>query len=317
MATLLDGQVGIADETYTNQVQTVTITGTPTGGTFTLTFNGATTAAIAFNAAAAAVKSALEALPNVGIGGTSVTGGPGPGTAWVVTFQGNGLDGVNWPVMTATGSFTGGAAPTATPTITTPGSGYGTYAAATLFVEDVDENVALTIQNIDGSGRRSGDRFQRTDRRIRNKKGAGGTLNFEVRTKGFGKILKHCFGTAPTITPPAGASVARTMTWTGIGNPKGLSCTVQIGRVDLSGVVQPFSYKGTKFAQWTLSLGVDGILQLKITVDSQDEDTAQALAAASYAAASELLSYVGGQASINGGLIDITNFSLTGVMGYK
>ncbi len=36
------------------------ITGAPTGGTFTLTFEGATTAAIAYNAAAAAVESALE-----------------------------------------------------------------------------------------------------------------------------------------------------------------------------------------------------------------------------------------------------------------
>ena len=31
----------------TNEVQTVTITGTPTGGTFTLTFRGATTGTIA------------------------------------------------------------------------------------------------------------------------------------------------------------------------------------------------------------------------------------------------------------------------------
>ena len=34
-----------------SEVQTVTITGTPTGGTFTLTFDGETTAAIAYNAA--------------------------------------------------------------------------------------------------------------------------------------------------------------------------------------------------------------------------------------------------------------------------
>src|SRR3954451_6710120 len=70
-----------------NEQQTVTITGTPTGGTFTLTYAGATTAAIAFNAAAAAVTTALEALPNIGPGNVLVSGGPGPGTPYVVTFQ--------------------------------------------------------------------------------------------------------------------------------------------------------------------------------------------------------------------------------------
>jgi hypothetical protein len=34
----------------TNEVQTITVTGTPTGGSFTVTFAGATTSAIAYNA---------------------------------------------------------------------------------------------------------------------------------------------------------------------------------------------------------------------------------------------------------------------------
>lgn len=38
----------------TNEVQTVTITGSPTGGTFTLTFRSATTAGLAYNAASSA-----------------------------------------------------------------------------------------------------------------------------------------------------------------------------------------------------------------------------------------------------------------------
>jgi hypothetical protein len=46
-----------------NEVQRITITGTPTGGTFTLTFQGNTTAPIAYNASAATVVAALEALP--------------------------------------------------------------------------------------------------------------------------------------------------------------------------------------------------------------------------------------------------------------
>lgn len=105
----------------TSEVQTVTITGGPTGGTYTLTFDGSTTAAIAFNATAAAVQSALEALSNVDPGDVVCAGGPHPGTAVTVTFGGNYL-GENVPQMTAaSGSLTGGTTPTVTVTTTTAG----------------------------------------------------------------------------------------------------------------------------------------------------------------------------------------------------
>lgn len=71
----------------TNETQTITITGTPTGGTFTLTFMGETTGTIAFDATSAAVVTALEALPNIGAGGVTATGGALPGTPVVVTFK--------------------------------------------------------------------------------------------------------------------------------------------------------------------------------------------------------------------------------------
>lgn len=105
-----------------NDVQTVSITGSPTGGTFTLTFNGQTTTAIPFNASAAVVAAALAALSNVGGGNVSASGGPEPGTPVVVTFIGL-LGNVVQPAMTAnSGGLTGGSSPTATVTHTTPGT---------------------------------------------------------------------------------------------------------------------------------------------------------------------------------------------------
>lgn len=76
--------------TGVNEVQTVTINNAPTGGTFTLTFSGATTAGIAFNAADTAVLSALEALANIAPGDVTVSRG-GAGTlsspyVYTVTF---------------------------------------------------------------------------------------------------------------------------------------------------------------------------------------------------------------------------------------
>jgi hypothetical protein len=104
-----------------DEVQQVAITGSPTGGTFTLTFSGQTTSAIAYNAAAADVQSALEALSNITPGDVTCTGGPLPGTPVSVSFAGGTYDGTDVPQMTATGSFTGGTSPAVTVTTTTPG----------------------------------------------------------------------------------------------------------------------------------------------------------------------------------------------------
>jgi hypothetical protein len=104
----------------TNEVQKVTITGSPTGGSFTLTFSGQTTSAIAYNATAATVQTALQALSSIGSGNATVTGGPGPGTAWTVTFVGA-LAQTDVAQMTATSSLTGGTSPTVTVTTLTSG----------------------------------------------------------------------------------------------------------------------------------------------------------------------------------------------------
>lgn len=101
------------------EAQTVTITGGPTGGTFTLTYSGQTTAGIAYNAAAGAVQSALEALSNIAPGDVTVTGGPGPGTPYVVTFRA-GMGSVVQMTGSAAG-LTGGAAPAVNVVTTTPG----------------------------------------------------------------------------------------------------------------------------------------------------------------------------------------------------
>ena len=74
----IDGytQSYVSGKANPNVFQKVQITGSPTGGIFTLTFEGETTAAIPFNATAAQVQSALEALPNIGPGNAETILGP-------------------------------------------------------------------------------------------------------------------------------------------------------------------------------------------------------------------------------------------------
>lgn len=59
-----------------NRVQVVTITGTPTGGSFTLSYGGQTTGTIAYNAASSTVQTAVRALGG-SLSAATVTGSAG------------------------------------------------------------------------------------------------------------------------------------------------------------------------------------------------------------------------------------------------
>ena len=110
----------------TDEVQTATVSGTPTGGTFKLSYRGAITAAIAYNAAAATVQAALEALRTIGTGNVTVSGSAGG--PYTITFVGA-LAGVNAIlIQRADNSLTGGTSPDVTIVQTTAGVGYATGA---------------------------------------------------------------------------------------------------------------------------------------------------------------------------------------------
>jgi hypothetical protein len=83
---------------------TVIVTGDPTGGTFTLTYSGQTTSALAYNADGDLVQAALQALSNVGAGGAIVTGAEGG--PWQVY-----IDRHDGTLLTATNNLTGGTSP--------------------------------------------------------------------------------------------------------------------------------------------------------------------------------------------------------------
>lgn len=104
-----------------DEQQTITLTGTPTGGTFTLTFDGQTTASIAYNASASTIDTALENLSNIGSGDLTVSGSAGG--PWVVTFGGS-LAGTDVALMTGNGaSLTGGSGQSLTVASVTASSG--------------------------------------------------------------------------------------------------------------------------------------------------------------------------------------------------
>lgn len=113
----------------TDEVQTITIGGTPTGGTFRLTFEGFTTGDIAWSATNATlvanIDAALEALDNIGTGGVvtavaTMTAGIGTAT---VTFSGARVAKRAVATMTVANNSLTGTNPTVAVAETTPGVG--------------------------------------------------------------------------------------------------------------------------------------------------------------------------------------------------
>lgn len=124
-----------APATGVNEVQTYNL-GAPTAGTYTLNFDGQTTSALAFNASAATITTALDALSNLAPGDAIATGGPSNSAAVVVTF-GGAYANMNVPaVVIDPAGLTGGNGSTVA-TITTEGdSGSGIGAVAGFLWED-------------------------------------------------------------------------------------------------------------------------------------------------------------------------------------
>ncbi len=79
---------GPDDGTPASAEQEIDIPPSVTGGTFTLTFGGDTTPALARNASATTVQAALEALPAIGVGNIAVGGGPGASAPFIPVFTG-------------------------------------------------------------------------------------------------------------------------------------------------------------------------------------------------------------------------------------
>ena len=111
-----------------------------TGGTFTLTFDGQTSGAIAFDASAAAVESALEALSN--IADVSIEGAGTSSDPWVVSFVDPSRQ--NVAQMTADDTnLTGG-----TSTVTTLiEGGTKTIAVSNFQIRLLDANIAYVSGN--------------------------------------------------------------------------------------------------------------------------------------------------------------------------
>lgn len=123
---ILDPDTAVVVQAAHDEIQSVTLTGGPTGGSFTLTWGGHTTSAIPYNALPSQVQSALQALTGVGPGNILVSGTTG---AWIVQFTAT-LGQASQSLLTKDNSgLTGGTSPNVSIARVQAGSAFATISS--------------------------------------------------------------------------------------------------------------------------------------------------------------------------------------------
>jgi hypothetical protein len=181
---------------------------------------------------------------------------------------------------------------------------YGTYVAPTRFYEFISESLKYNIQRIQSEGIRAGRRTQH--RWKAGTRSVTGDINFELVPQDLGLILSHVLG-----TPVTTGSDPYTHTFTGLGAIDNKSMTVQVGRPDEAGTVQPFSYLGCKFTEAVITANTGEFAKMKLSVYGREEVTSQTLVAATYDAEHEPFVFTEGTLSVAGSVVEVKSCEYT------
>lgn len=188
---------------------------------------------------------------------------------------------------------------------------YGTAVAPTKFFEITKESIKGNYSRQQAAAL-SAAFVDRSDRFAIAKKGASGSVDIEVLTKGFGNWLRFMMGTEVTTGPTETNAYTHVGT---IGSLVGDNFTAQVGRAGVDGVLKPWTYEGGKVTDFSFQNQVDQTLSCSIGMDFEQESNPDSptgvyvLAAATLPANAEVLSWQGGQISIAGVASDISEFS--------
>ena len=176
---------------------------------------------------------------------------------------------------------------------------WGTSVTPNHTYEFNDEGLKLDPTFLEPTGLRVGTKYKRASRVSISRKSVSGDLTLEHATLGMGLLWKHALASALT-TPTALTSPAYEQVHTP-GDFRGKGLTIQVGRPEpSSGTVRPFTYAGCKVSQWEFSVSDNAIPTLKLTFDGRSEDTATALAAASYLSGSKVFSFANATLKLGG-----------------
>jgi len=189
---------------------------------------------------------------------------------------------------------------------------YGTPVTVTRFFEFNKWSVGIDQGRAASTGMRAGTRTARADRFEPYTKGAAGAFELDVPTKGFGFFLPHMLGASSI-----GTVVDSNFTQTGIeASLLGDVFTAQTNQpLHPAGTNQPHTNHGCKLTKWALGCDIDGVLVFSGDIDAEDEDTATALATASYPTDYRVFSFAGASVTFAAGAVELKNFKVSADLG--
>ena len=192
---------------------------------------------------------------------------------------------------------------------------YNTGVTVDRFFEFNSESVTAELGRVESSGIRSGTRAMRSDRRVPYIMGAGGNVEFDVLSKGFGFWLGQCLGSVSTGS--AEETVVYTHTGT-VGSLTGKFFTAQVGVPQVGGgTITPKTATGGKVKSFELSCATGEALKFSADLDFANLEHSTSLATASYPATTELLTFIGGSLTVGGTAVNINQFSVKVDNGLK
>jgi hypothetical protein len=159
---------------------------------------------------------------------------------------------------------------------------YGTFKAPNRFFEFTSEGLNLSRGFVMSSQLRGGRMYQSAPRRTATTRSASGPVAFEVPTAGFGPWLNLMHGETVAPAKEGATTMFKQVHNIGTTDPFQKSVTLQVGRPNTAGTVDPYSFPGSIATALEFSQQAGGLLECTATMDNRDEITAEALASASY-----------------------------------
>lgn len=187
---------------------------------------------------------------------------------------------------------------------------WGTFVAPTRFYPLISESLTEEIDRLESEGIVTGLRVLNTAQWAAGNVDVGGDIETELYQQGMGALLKACFGAVST----SGAG-PYTHTFTP-GDLTDDHLSVQVGKPDVAGTVQPFSFSGMKVTDWELSMEAGGLVTLSTSLVGKQLATSESLATASFGTGTATpFTFKHASATIAGGAANVKKLTIQGSNG--
>lgn len=186
----------------------------------------------------------------------------------------------------------------------------GTAVTVDRFLPLRSESMKREVARIEDDGIIPGARVMRSAQWEPGAQKIAGDVNLTLYDNGVGLWLEHAFGGKATT---GSGPYVHTFT---PGDLTGKSFTMQLGKPQQNGTVQPFTYAGCKIPSWSLSAQAGGKVEFTASVVAMTEVvTTPTLATASLPSNLTMLTFVGGSVTVGGSAVNVKQVTLEGDNG--